>query len=113
MFGPALFSAMKQGAFFINTARGGIVNEAALIQALESGHLRGAALDVREIEPPVQGILESLPNVILTPHIGAFTTEAQTRTIEAIASDVDRILRGEPAINFINFPKPRRKTDVH
>jgi phosphoglycerate dehydrogenase-like enzyme len=102
-------AAMKPGAFFINTSRGGVVDEAALLAALQSGHLAGAALDVREIEPPTApNPFAEMDNVILTPHIGSFTVEAQARTFEAVCSDVDRVLRGEPAINFVNFPLPRR-----
>jgi phosphoglycerate dehydrogenase-like enzyme len=48
-----------------------------------------------------------MENVILTPHIGSFTREAQARTFEAVAADVDRLLRGEPVVNFVNFPQPR------
>lgn len=109
LFNAKLFDAMKPGSYFINTSRGGVVDEAALVHALQNGQLAGAALDVREVEPPKnQGALESLPNVILTPHIGAFTIEAQTRTFEAVAADVERLLDGKPAVNFVNFPRPRR-----
>lgn len=109
LFNPATFAAMKRGAFFINTARGGIVDETALIAALRNGQLSGAALDVREIEPPAAKTdLEQLDNVILTPHIAAHTTEAQTRTIDAVAADMDRLLRGGAAVNFVNFAEPRR-----
>jgi D-3-phosphoglycerate dehydrogenase len=107
-FNIRTFAAMKHGAFFINTSRGGVVDEAALLEALQRGHLAGAALDVREVEPPTaRGAFEALDNVILTPHIASFTREAQTRTAEAVAADIDRILRGEPAINFVNFSQPR------
>ncbi|MBU6398994.1 MAG: hydroxyacid dehydrogenase [Verrucomicrobia bacterium] len=109
LFNAPAFAAMKPGAFFINTARGGIVDEAALIGALRAGQLGGAALDVREVEPPAAwGELEQFDNVILTPHIAAHTREAQTRTIEAVAADVDRLLRGEAAVSFVNFARPRR-----
>ena len=85
------------------------MDEAALLAALRSGHLGGAALDVRETEPPTEKIgLEQLDNVILAPHVGAFTAEAQTRTMEAVASDVDNVLDGLPAKNFVNMPRPGR-----
>ncbi|MBI4664667.1 MAG: hydroxyacid dehydrogenase [Verrucomicrobia bacterium] len=109
MFNARTFEAMKPGAFFINTSRGGIVDETALLRALESGHLAGAALDVREVEPPAgRAGFEALENVLLTPHIGAATTEAQTRTFETVAEDIDRVLRGESAMNFVNFARPKR-----
>jgi D-3-phosphoglycerate dehydrogenase len=107
MFGRAAFAAMKQGSFFINTARGGVVNEAALIDALQSKHLAGAALDVREVEPPkARGALEAMDQVILTPHIAGFTSEAQNRSLEAVCSDLDLLLSGKAAVNFINRPIP-------
>jgi D-3-phosphoglycerate dehydrogenase len=109
MFNARAFGLMKRGAFFINTSRGGVVDEAALLEALRRGHLGGAALDVREQEPPAEKIgLEQLDNVILAPHVGAFTVESQTRTFEAVAGDVDRILSGQPATNFVNMARPTR-----
>jgi phosphoglycerate dehydrogenase-like enzyme len=109
MFNAAAFASMKRGAFFINTSRGGVMDESALLAALQSGHLSGAALDVRETEPPtVRSEFEKLDNVILTPHVGAFTTEAQARTFEAVCDDLDRLLRGEAAVNFVNFATPRK-----
>ena len=85
------------------------MDEAALLAALQTGRLAGAALDVREIEPPKnRTALESLPNVILTPHTGAFTVEAQARTFEAVTADVERLLEGKPTQNFVNFERPRR-----
>jgi D-3-phosphoglycerate dehydrogenase len=109
LFNASRFAAMKPGAFFINTSRGGVVDEAALIAALQSGRLGGAALDVRETEPPTaRSALETLDNVILLPHVGAFTAEAQTRTFEAVATDMERLLRGQAAVNFVNFALPRK-----
>jgi D-3-phosphoglycerate dehydrogenase / 2-oxoglutarate reductase len=102
LFNAARFALMKRGAFFINTSRGEIVVEDALIAALESGGLAGAALDVRSSEPPVRGKLESLPNVILMPHVAAFTNEAQDRVTRAICEDVARVLEGKTAINAVN-----------
>jgi D-3-phosphoglycerate dehydrogenase len=109
LFKATTLAATKAGAYFINTSRGGVVDEAALLQALQTGRLAGAGLDVREVEPPAaKTALESLPQVILTPHIGAFTVEAQTRTFEAVADDMDRLLSGQPAVNFVNFDRPKR-----
>jgi len=103
------FAAMKPGAFFINASRGAVVDEAALLAALQSGHMAGAALDVREVEPPTAANpFADMENVILTPHIASFTVEAQSRTFDAVCSDVDRVLRGESALHFVNFPLPRR-----
>ncbi len=108
LFDARVFAAMKRGSFLINAARGGIVDESALLPALRSGHLAGVALDVRETEPPCgPNPFGALDNVILTPHIGSFTHEAQTRTMEAVAADLERVLQGEPAVNFVNFARPR------
>lgn len=107
LFNAKAFAAMKPGSFFINTSRGGVMDEAGLIEALQKKHLGGAALDVREVEPPAsRGVLETMPNVILMPHIGAFTVEAQKRTFEAVADDMEHLLTGQPATNFVNIAKP-------
>ncbi|MEQ8788770.1 MAG: hydroxyacid dehydrogenase [Pirellulaceae bacterium] len=100
---------MKPGAQLINTSRGEIVDEEALARALESGRLAGAALDVRQCEPPQRGALEQMPTVILTPHIGAFTTEAQERVVAAVCRDVAAVLRGDAAQGYFNFPTPKAK----
>jgi D-3-phosphoglycerate dehydrogenase len=104
----ACFSKMKPEAFFINTSRGKVVSEPDLLDALKSGRLAGAALDVRVTEPPQAGELEALPNVILTPHIAAFTREAQDRVTRAICEDVARVLDGKPALNAVGGAVPRR-----
>jgi len=103
------FFQMKPGALFINTSRGKVVVEAGLLDALKAGIVGGAALDVRDKEPPQIGELESLPNVILLPHIAAFTHEAQERVASAICEDVARVLDGKPAVNAVRrtTPMPR------
>jgi D-3-phosphoglycerate dehydrogenase len=110
LFDAIRFSRMKPTAFFINTSRGAVVREGDLIAALKAKELGGAALDVRETEPPVRGELELLPNVILTPHVGAFTREAQERVTRAICEDVARVLEGRPAQNAIGAALPGRHT---
>ena len=86
---------MKTGVYLINTARGGLIDESALLEALNAGKIAGAALDVFCIEPPGYTDLVGHPNVIATPHIGAQTLEAQSRTAEHIAKEVLAALRGE------------------
>jgi len=102
------FMNMKRGALFINTSRGKVVSEAGLIEALKAGIVGGAALDVREKEPPIPGELEALPNVILLPHIAAFTHEAQDRVTAAICEDIARVLDGKPAVNAVRSAVPRK-----
>lgn len=102
------FGKMKPGALFVNTSRGNVVVEADLVAALKSGALGGAALDVRAKEPPVLSELEAVPNVILTPHIAAFTHDAQDRVTRAVCEDVARVLDGKPAINAVGSALPQK-----
>lgn len=104
----AAFQKVRPGALIVNTARGRIIDEAALIDALRSGRVAGAALDVRADEPPAVGELETFPNVILTPHIAAFTRESLARVTEVIVADVERVLRGEEALCAVGRRRPRR-----
>ncbi|HLS88272.1 MAG TPA: hydroxyacid dehydrogenase [Sphingobacteriaceae bacterium] len=95
---------VRTGALLVNTSRGGVVDEAALLAALTSGRLAGAALDVREHEPPPQpDPLAALDQVILTPHTAGLTEEAQERVGRQVAEDVGRVLRGLPPLH----PAPR------
>lgn len=95
LIGPLAFSQMKDGVRIISTARGGIIDEAALLSALQSGKVAGAALDVFATEPPGGTELVKHPKVIATPHIGAQTAEAQMRAAVDIAGEVLAALRGE------------------
>lgn len=95
LIGRETLKQMKPGARLISAARGGIVDEAAVLEALEAGQLAGVALDVFAEEPPGALPLRQHPNVVLTPHIGAQTREAQSKAAKDIASEVLAALRGE------------------
>ena len=95
---------MKDGVRIINCARGGIVNEAELYEALKSGKVAGAALDVFEKEPPGENPLLTLDSVICTPHLGAATEEAQENVAVAIAEQVVDCLVNGVIRNAVNFP---------
>ena len=102
LMGPAQIARMKPGAYLVNTARGGLIDEAALAKALESGHLAGAALDVFEAEPvPAGHPLARLRNVVLTPHISAGTRDALRTKMRALFANVERFYRGEPLQNRV------------
>lgn len=95
MVGRKEFDRMKDGVYLIDTARGGVMDEAALLDALNSGKVAGAALDVFLNEPPGPTELVCHPRVVATPHIGAQTVEAQRRAAHDIATEVIRALKGE------------------
>ncbi len=96
LIGPMAFSQMKDGVRIVCAARGGIIDETALLAALNSGKVAGAGLDVFGTEPPGLTELVKHPRVIATPHIGAQTAEAQVRASEDIANEVLAALRGQP-----------------
>ncbi|MDI9394707.1 MAG: phosphoglycerate dehydrogenase [Euryarchaeota archaeon] len=98
------FGLMKKGVRILNCARGGIINEEALERALESGKVGAAAIDVFVEEPPFDSPLLGHDNVIVTPHLGASTEEAQVNVAIDIANEVVSVLSGGPAKNAINIP---------
>ena len=96
MIGLKELSMMKKTAYLINTARGKLVDEKALLQALESKLIAGAALDVIETEPIGKGHpILSMNNVTITPHIGGAAKDVVDRAAQMIAEDIERILNGE------------------
>src|SRR5205814_5345035 len=107
----AAFAKMKKGVRVLNCARGGIINEDALHDAIQSGQVAGAALDVYETEPlPMECPLRELPQVIMTPHLGASTEEAQENVgIEVAEAITDYLLHGAVR-NAVNLPNLDAKT---
>jgi D-3-phosphoglycerate dehydrogenase len=97
MFSATRLATMKPTAYLINTARGGLVDETALYDALKSGKLAGAGLDVFEQEPPPAGhSLFELPNVIMAPHVAGVTVESVNRMSEQTARNILSVLDGDP-----------------
>jgi D-3-phosphoglycerate dehydrogenase len=109
LLGAAAFAKMKEGAMVVNCARGGIVDEAALAEALRAGKVAGAALDVFEKEPPGASPLFDLESFICTPHLGASTDEAQVAVSVAIARQVIDYLTNGVLQNAVNFPAISRE----
>lgn len=104
LIGRSQLALMKPTARLINTARGGIVDEAALCEALQSGRLAAAAADVFEIEPPEKSALLELPNFVATPHIAASTVEAQVSVAFDVAEEVAAVLAGDLPRFAVNAP---------
>jgi phosphoglycerate dehydrogenase-like enzyme len=103
LIGAEALGHMRRGAILVNAARGPVVNEKALIDALESGHLGGAALDVFEVEPtPVNNRLRGFENVFMSPHVGGATLEAEERVLRIVGDNLNRILDGEEPLNTVN-----------
>jgi glyoxylate reductase len=92
---------MKPGSFLINTARGGLVDESALVMAIESGHVAGAALDVYENEPAVLPALLDNDRVVLMPHAGSATVETRREMARMVVEDVRRVLSGEKPLHSV------------
>ena len=110
MIDAPTLAAMKPGAVLINVARGQVVVESALVEALITGHLSGAGLDVTEVEPlPPSSRLWNLPNVIITPHVGAQSRTRYDDATRLFAENLGRYLRHEPLVNVVDkrlgFPK--------
>jgi D-3-phosphoglycerate dehydrogenase len=102
------FAAMKDGVIIVNCARGGIIDEAAMLEALESGKAGGAAFDVWSDEPPLSEGLRKLiahPHMVVTPHLGANTFEAQKNVAVDVSREIVNYLDGRPLENAVNIPK--------
>jgi len=102
MINPVTLSKMKKGAFLVNTSRGSVVEERALVEALRRGDLAGAALDVFETEPNVHPELIAMPNVITTPHIASATYEARYKMSEQVVTAVLDVFAGKKPQNLVN-----------
>jgi len=100
LLGATELARMRRGAVLVNTSRGGLVDEAALVDALRDGHLGGAGLDVRAEEPPRDAAaLAAFPTVVLTPHVAAGTGTELLQDVRAVLDNVARIRRGEPVVS--------------
>jgi (S)-sulfolactate dehydrogenase len=110
LIGAEELATMRPEAILVNSARGGIVDEAALFEALQAGTIAAAALDVREDEPPgTPDPLATLDQVVLTPHVAALTHEAQERVIRRVTGDVRAVLSGREPARPANSARPRRR----
>ena len=106
LLGAAEFKAMKREAVIINVARGGVIDEAAMIDALRTRVIGGAALDVFEQEPlPADSPLWQLPNVILSPHVSGFTPHYDERAMVLFAENLRRYVAGEPLLNVVDVKR--------
>jgi phosphoglycerate dehydrogenase-like enzyme len=107
MFNEALFAACKPGAYFINVARGELVEDAALIAALQSGRLAGAYLDVwpNDFATLPDPALLADPNVVITPHISGQADRSHNFGDELFLQNLERFVKGEPLINQIDFER--------
>ena len=102
LLGREAFAKAKRGVRIINASRGGIIDEEALVEAIRDGQVAGAALDVYAVEPMTGGPLTELPGVVLTPHLGASTLEAQNKAGLHVAESVAAGLAGEPVMAAVN-----------
>ena len=102
LIGKAELAMMRRSSYLINTARGAVVDEAALAEALEQGRLAGAGLDVYQHEPHVHPRLRALPNTVLLPHIGSATTETRVKMGLIVADNITAVLEGREAPHRVN-----------
>jgi D-3-phosphoglycerate dehydrogenase len=103
LISTAAMNRMKKGAYLVNASRGPVVDEKALVAALDSGHLGGAGLDVFEQEPtPADNPLLRMENVFFSPHVGGAALEAEARALEVIRDNLTRVLDGEEPSNVVN-----------
>ena len=103
LIGAEELALMPPGSFLVNVGRGPMLDDQALIRALESGHLAGAALDVFDVEPlPAESPLWSARNLIISPHTSSHTREAEARGMEIFLENLGRFRRGEPLVNVVD-----------
>ncbi len=95
----------KKGVRFVNCARGGVIDEKALVRAIQAGHVAGAALDVFEKEPVADPELLDNPNIIVTPHLGASTVEAQEKVAQEVSAEIIEIFETQSIQNAVNMPQ--------
>ncbi|MCG7331393.1 phosphoglycerate dehydrogenase [Salinicoccus roseus] len=103
--GKAFFEAAKPELKIVNVARGGIIDEAALLEALDEGQIDGAALDVFEEEPPTNQKLLNHPRIVVTPHLGASTVEAQEKVAISVSREIINILENNTIVHAVNAPR--------
>jgi D-3-phosphoglycerate dehydrogenase/(S)-sulfolactate dehydrogenase len=96
---------MKPDAIIVNVGRGEVINEADLMAALKAKTIAGAALDVRAQEPPAKGEMETIPNLILTPHVAGITKESQLRINQILTSNIELVLNSKPATHAVGALK--------
>ncbi|MDD2522486.1 MAG: D-2-hydroxyacid dehydrogenase [Anaerolineaceae bacterium] len=106
LFVKEMFDTMKPGSYFVNVSRGQLVDEGALVEALNSGHLAGAALDVFTQEPlPPESPLWNAPNLILTPHISAYSPNMFNQVVDLFVENLKRYLKDQPLYNLVNVER--------
>jgi D-3-phosphoglycerate dehydrogenase len=101
----ATIALMKKDAIIVNVGRGEVINEADLIAALKAKTIAGAALDVRAQEPPTTGEMETIPNLILTPHVAGITKESQLRINQILTANIELVLNSKPATHAVGALK--------
>jgi D-3-phosphoglycerate dehydrogenase/(S)-sulfolactate dehydrogenase len=101
----ATLALMKKDAIIVNVGRGEVINEADLIAALKAKAIAGAALDVRAQEPPTTGEMETIPNLILTPHVAGITKESQLRINQILTANIELVLNSKPATHAVGALK--------
>ena len=106
------FSKTKKGLRIVNCARGGIIDEEALVRAIQAGHVAGAALDVFEQEPVANQDLLQNPNIIVTPHLGASTVEAQEKVAEEVSAEIIEIFESQNIQHAVNMPQMSGETQA-
>jgi D-3-phosphoglycerate dehydrogenase len=114
MIAAEQFARMRRGSILINVARGPVVAEQDLVDALEAGHLAGAGLDVTEVEPlPPESPLWEMPNVIITPHVGAQSAKRADDTTDLVCKNLRRYFAGQPPLNLVDkrlgYPTPQAR----